>query len=165
MSYETYTFEGEIAKNNDRAIMVAAIRRAFENFKRYQSFGKRILPHIEKELPEGYYAQIIGGGSRPFSTVGVAVSKRGEWDNRVTVEFYPTNMSGESQGSWQELFLKDLARYNPERDTARFEAEQALTDKLATIQSQIEALKAEALALVNDSPSYVLRQQFPTLFK
>jgi hypothetical protein len=156
-----------IEEYEEHVRIIAALRRAYENFRHHVKFTQRARPIIEAELP--------------MYQVSVADCSVRIWKDRAYDQAVDISWSSFSSKSWQENFECDLARQDPSDTIERMKDEARVAEQLAALEAQvcearrvakeiIEALPVPKAATIRSgahfwsSPSTALTEKFPQLF-
>jgi len=161
----------------ERIAVVQALARAFEKVRHHKKWTRRVLPAFQAELP-GYTVYLREDYA---SFDGVSVWGKGiAYDDRVDISWVNWNPS--HAVVWQDGFVYDLRRQDPSDSAERMLQEATLVSRLDELARKVDALRAEALGLIEalpepksadlrkgaycwTKPSGELSKRYPTLFE
>lgn len=143
-------------------MVIAGIRNAYEKFKHYEKFTKRVRPFIQKALP-GYtillsieVAQGIGkcGHRYEINVYGKEI------DHKNSVDIYFNDVY--SDMTWQQSLLDALDHRDARDYQERLAQEEELFPKLALLHDRVVSAQQEAFLMIANLPvpkSTIKRQQ------
>ena len=164
---------------SERIAIVEALGRGFAKVKHHEKWTQRVKAAFAAELP-GYTVYVFTHDPGGFA--GISVWGKGiHYDDMVSLSWCLPRSWTTNPKTWQESFAYDLDRQNPSDSAERQAAEAMLCPKLDKLEEQIEALRAQASALIGalpvpksatlrneshfwNSPSHLLGEKYPNLF-
>lgn len=135
--------------------ILEGLRRGLAKVAHHEAFTRRVKATLEKELPEGCSVTVTPADSVRYSSS----NEISVWPPRIPGQNHPERVeirawldSSKPGDTWQAAFERAIQREDP-RDYAEREIEEAkLAPKLAKLEAQIVALRAEASALIAALP-------------